>query len=72
MVRASIRIYCGLDVLAGGLHMKMLERAAFLAVFVTMGKFFEREIGLWPAVLTALALVFVPVGIYRLIGQRRA
>ncbi len=52
--------------------MKLLERAAFLAVFVTMGKFFETELGLWPAVGLSLAVVFGSVGIYTVIHQRRA
>ena len=52
--------------------MRHLERAAFLAVFVTLGKFFEREWGLWPAVGLALAVVFLSVGIYAVFNQRRA
>jgi hypothetical protein len=62
----------GEDLLALGVSMRLLERAAFLAVFVTMGKFFERELGLWPAVGLTLAVVFVSVGIYTVLYQRRA
>lgn len=52
--------------------MKLLERAAFLAVFVTMGKFFESELGLWPAIGLSLGVVFLSVGVYAVINQRRA
>lgn len=52
--------------------MKMLERAAFLAVFVTMGKFFENELGVWPAVGLSLSVVCLSIGIYLVVNQRRA
>jgi hypothetical protein len=36
-----------------------------------MGKFFELELGLWPAVGLSLAIVFGSVGIYRVLNRRQ-
>ena len=51
--------------------MKWLERVAFLAVFVTLGKFCENQVGMWPAVGITLAAVFLPVGFYLLMQRRQ-
>jgi hypothetical protein len=52
--------------------MKWLERATFLAVFVTMGMFFERHLGTGPAVVLSLVIVFLPVAIFALMYGRKA
>lgn len=52
--------------------MKWLERAAFLAGFVTLGKFCETQVGTWPAVVITLSAVFLPVGFYILMQRPQA
>lgn len=48
-----------------------MERAAFIAVFVALGKFCESQVGTWPAVGIALAMVFLPVGLYAVMRRRQ-
>ena len=42
------------------------------SVKVKLLEFFERELGVWPAIGLTLSVVSLSVGIYLVLGQRRA